>query len=286
MVHYRHSYHAGNFADVFKHVVLCGLLAALNRKDKPWCYLETHAGAGLYDLGSTGAVRTGEWRDGIGRLAGVQDASGPMASFLRIVHEVQMTSANSYPGSPVFAQALARPGDRLLFCEKVAEIAAELKQALGRDGRVAIHQRDGYEAHSLLPPAEKRGLILVDPPFERPDEFEAVAGFLKRATARFAAGVYAAWYPLKNRHAAQRFERRAAAFTADPVLRIEFDNGAKGEGQMRASAMLILNPPFRFEQGIVPALEILVRELAQGPRAAYSVQALQKSPISRDGGSR
>lgn len=275
MVHYRHSYHAGNFADVFKHVVLCGLLSAMNRKDKPWCYLETHSGAGLYDLGSAGAVRTGEWREGIGRLVSVQDASEPMVSFLRIVREAKAASANSYPGSPVFAQAQARPNDRLLFCEKVPEIAAELKQALGRDPRVAIHRRDGYEAHSLLPPPEMRGLILVDPPFERPDEFELAAEFLKRATQRFAGGVYAVWYPLKNRHAAGRFERRAAALSAEPPLRLEFDNGAKGEGQMRASAMLILNSPFRFEQDIAPALKTLVRELAQGPRAAYSVQMLE-----------
>jgi 23S rRNA (adenine2030-N6)-methyltransferase len=276
-MHYRHSYHAGNFADVFKHVVLCGLLAALNRKDKPWCYLETHSGAGLYDLGSAGALRTGEWREGIGRLDGVQDAAEPMASFLRIVRDVQAGSANSYPGSPLIAQALARPGDRLLLCERVPEIAEDLKQSLGRDPRTAIHRRDGYEAHSLLPPAEKRGLVLVDPPFERPDEFELAAEFLKRATQRFAAGIYAVWYPLKNRHAAGRFERRAAALGAEPPLRIEFDNGAKGEGQMRASAMLILNPPFRFEQDIVPALKTLVRELSQGPRAAYSAQSVQAS---------
>lgn len=290
-MHYRHGFHAGNFADVFKHVVLCGLLAALNRKARPWCYLETHAGAGLYDLGSAGALRTGEWREGIGRLLQLQPAPEPLAPFLEIVRSFPSPVARLpttdlggrppspvlYPGSPLIAQALARPGDRLLLCERVPEIAAELKQALGRDPRAAIHRRDGYEAHSLLPPSEKRGLVLVDPPFERPDEFELAAEFLKRATQRFAAGIYAVWYPLKNRHAAGRFERRAATLGADPPLRIEFDNGAKGEGQMRASAMLILNPPFRFEQDIVPALKTLVRELAQGPRAAYSAQSVQAS---------
>lgn len=282
MVHYRHSYHAGNFADVFKHVVLCGLLAALNRKDKPWCYLETHSGAGLYDLGSPGAVRTGEWREGIGRLLQLQAVPEPLAPFLEIVRSVptlgsRLPTPVFYPGSPLFAQALARPGDRLLFCEAVVEIAEELKRSLGRDPRVAIHRRDGYEAHSLLPPAEKRGLILVDPPFERPDEFELAAEFLKRATQRFAGGVYAVWYPLKNRHAAGRFERRVATLGADPPLRIEFDNGARGEGQMRACAMLILNPPFRFEQDIAPALKTLVRELAQGSRATYSIQLLKEA---------
>lgn len=271
-MHYRHSFHAGNFADVFKHVVLCGLFAALNRKDKPWCFLDTHAGAGFYDLSGVGANKTGEWREGIARLAGLREAPEQLASYLQIARR----NPNSYPGSPAFALAQARTGDRLLLCEKVPEIAAELKAALGRDPRVAIHRRDGYEAHSLLPPAEKRGLILVDPPFERPDEFEAVAEFLKQAVGRFAAGLYAVWYPLKNRHAAARFERRAAALTREPPLRIEFDTGAKGEGQMRACAVLVLNPPFRIEQELAPALQVLVRELAQGPRAAYSAQAVEQ----------
>ena len=194
-MHYQHAYHAGNFADVFKHVLLCGLLAALGRKDKPWCFFDTHAGAGDYDLAGEGATRTGEWRDGIGRLADVAGAPEMVVDFLRIA----LAAPGRYPGSPLFACDLARPGDRLVLCEKVPAVAEQLKRALRGDARAAVHLRDGYEAASLLPPAEKRGLVLIDPPFERVDEFEAVGDFLEQALARFAGGVYTAWYPLKNR---------------------------------------------------------------------------------------
>lgn len=275
-MHYRHSYHAGNFADVFKHVVLCGLLAALNRKDKPWCYLETHAGAGTYDLAGEGATKTGEWRDGIGALIpGDVAFPEPLNACVRLVKEINGDAVlRAYPGSPYFARAYARSSDRLVLCEKVPDVAAALRGCFPKDARIVVHQRDGYESHSLLPPSEKRGLVLVDPPFERPDEFDAVAEFLKKAQARFSGGVYAAWYPIKNRHAAGRFERRVARESGKPALALRFENGAPGEGQLRACGMLIVNPPFQFEQDIEPALKVLVQELTQGARAAYQIETL------------
>ena len=283
-MHYHHSYHAGNFADVFKHVVLCGLLAALNRKDKPWAYLETHAGAGRYDLQGEGAGKTGEWQNGIGRLfpsplrersRGEGDPPEPLSALLTCVRAQNPDGKlRWYPGSPLVIQSLARPGDRLVLCEKVPDVIEGLRIALGRDARVIVHHRDGYESAALLPPGEKRGLVLVDPPFERPDEFDAVAEFLKKAVSRFAGGVYAAWYPIKNRHAAERFERRVARNCGKAVLALRFENGAPGEGQMRSCGMLIVNPPFGFAQQIEPALKVLARELAQGPRAACTVQLL------------
>ena len=271
-MHYRHSYHAGNFADVFKHVVLCGLLAALSRKDKPWCYLETHAGAGAYDLAGEGASRTGEWRDGIGRLVGMGGAHIPplVQTFLDVVAGINGTGAlRHYPGSPLFAQSLAREHDRLVLCEKVPEIAAELKENLKGERRAIVHRRDGHEAPALLPPAEKRGLVLVDPPFERPDEFEAAATLVEKSLARFAGGVYAVWYPLKNRHAAARFERAVARACQEPPLRLALDTGAPGEGQMRSCAVLVANPPFGFEREFEPVGHWLARSLAQGPRPSY-----------------
>lgn len=272
-MHYRHSYHAGNFADVFKHVVLCALLAALSRKDKPWCYVETHAGAGAYDLAGEGAARTGEWRDGIGRLHGLgPDGHVPplLQAYLDVVRGVNGTGAlRHYPGSPLFAQAFARERDRLVFCEKVPEIAAELRASLKGERRAVVHQRDGHEAHALLPPAEKRGLVLVDPPFERADEFAAAAELVEKSLARFAGGVYAVWYPLKNRHAAARFERRVARACAGPPLRLALDNGAPGEGQMRACAVLVVNPPYGLEGELEPSGRRLARLLAQGPRPRY-----------------
>lgn len=282
LVHYHHGHHAGNFADVFKHVALYGLLAALNRKDRPWCYLETHAGAGLYDLNSPGAVRTGEWRDGIGRFCdsgtlvqGQRSEKVPalLVDFLEGVAAMNPGGALSrYPGSPEVARSLARSDDRLVLCEKVAAVAGDLRQQFAGDRRVIVHVRDGYEAHSLLPPAERRGLVLVDPPFERADEFEAVADFLRRALARFAGGVYAVWYPLKNRHAAARFERRAAVLATRSPLCLTLDTGAVGAGQLRACALLILNAPFGFAQAFDPVGHWLARTLAQGPRAAYTVR--------------
>jgi 23S rRNA (adenine2030-N6)-methyltransferase len=276
-VHYRHSYHAGNFADVFKHVLLCALAAALNRKDAAWCYLETHAGAGAYDLGDEGAVRTGEWRDGIGRLL---DGPAPraLADYLALVKKLQQPAAAEgsllYPGSPLLIRALARAGDRLLLCEQVPEVAADLREQIAGDARVTIHLRDGYEAHALLPPKEKRGLILVDPPFERPDEFGAVAGFLQQALKRFAHGVYAAWYPVKNRFEAERFERRVARESERPALTIHFDVDAPTSGKLRACGLLVVNPPFGFEAEAQAIGNELAELLGQGARAACTVQPL------------
>jgi 23S rRNA (adenine2030-N6)-methyltransferase len=281
-MHYRHSYHAGNFADVFKHVVLCGLLSALNRKDKPWSYLETHAGAGAYDLSGEGATRTGEWREGIGRLHGLAHAPPLLETFLDVVRGLNGTGQlRHYPGSPLFAQALARERDRLVLCEKIPDIVAELRENVKGERRATVHHRDGYEAHALLPPAEKRGLMLIDPPFERPDEFDAVAELIEKSLARFASGICAAWYPLKNRHAAGRFERRVARACAEPPLRVTLENGAPGEGQMRACAVLIVNPPFGFDQDFAPSGALLASLLAQGRRPVYEAAFLTGEPPLR-----
>ncbi len=275
-MHYRHSFHAGNFADVFKHAVLWGLLQALSRKDKPWSYLETHAGAGAYDLSGEGATRTGEWREGIELLYGLADAPEPLASLLAHVRGFNTDGAlRHYPGSPLMALACARETDRLVLCEKQPAIADELKVNIGGEARVKIHRRDGYEAHALLPPAEKRGLMLIDPPFERPDEFEAAAELAEKSLARFAGGVIAIWYPLKNRHAAGRFERRVAKASGKGVLRLELSTGARGEGQMRACAVLVANPPFGFAESFADTGHRLKHELAQGPYAVFDSAMLE-----------
>lgn len=272
-MHYRHLFHAGNFADVFKHVLLIGLIEALSRKDKPWCYLDTHAGAGLYNLASNDADRTGEWRQGVGRLKA--DASTPalVARYLDLIGWPEENSAGNalrhsrvYPGSPAFAARLARPGDRIVCCESVADIAAQLRAHLPL---AEVHVRNGYEAHGLLPPREKRGLVLVDPPFESRTEFDQALAFMEHAGERFANGVQALWYPIKNRHDAARFERRGAKNREALVCTLE--NGAPGEGQMRACGLLVINPPFGFEEQARGALAWLTPRLAQGPRPSWSV---------------
>ena len=272
-MHYQHRYHAGNFADVFKHVLLCGLLSALNRKDKPWSYLDTHSGAGEYDLTQEAAGRTGEYTDGIARLTGLHNAPAGLAELLKVVGEINPGGGlKHYPGSPLLARALMRAQDRLVLCEKAPAVADELRSIFRRVPRAAVHVRDGYEAHGLLPPAEKRGLVLIDPAFEDRREFEAMGDFLQQSLARFSNGIFAAWYPLKNSHEAQRFTRRMQRELTRPVQNFEFDNGAPGEGQMRACGLLVVNPPFQFGREMEPALKLLVRELSQGPQASYSME--------------
>lgn len=271
-MHYQHRYHAGNFADVFKHVLLCELLAGLNRKDAPWLYLETHAGSGIYDLSRDEAARTAEFEDGIVRLWDLREKESPIADYLRLIASLNPDGElRHYPGSPLVAQKLARGSDRLALCEKVPEVAASLKQTLGRDARVAVHLRDGYEAYALLPPPQKRGLVLIDPPFERRDEFDAAAEFLARSLGRFGNGVYAAWYPVKNRHASAKFIRRCERELDRPMVRVELDTGARAEGQMHACGMLVVNPPFGFDDRARAIMRFLARKLAQGPRPLWSV---------------
>ncbi|PPE73829.1 23S rRNA (adenine(2030)-N(6))-methyltransferase RlmJ [Solimonas fluminis] len=268
-MHYQHRYHAGNFADVFKHVLLCGLLRALSRKDKPWRLLDTHAGSGLYDLGDEAAERTGEYRDGIGRLANATGLPAPVRDYLELVRGF----GGRYPGSPLLGLACAREQDRVAACEKVPAVFAQLKAHAGGDPRAQLHQRDGYESHALLPPPEKRGLVLVDPPFERPDEFDAISAYLKKASARFAGGVHAVWYPVKNRHEADRFRRRLMREHPRSGVDLQLHNGAEAEGQMRACGLCVLNPPYGWASEMEPALRWLARELAQGPRAEHLVEA-------------
>lgn len=259
-MHYRHLYHAGNFADVFKHVLLVALLQALSRKDKPWCYLDTHAGAGCYDLDSGEAERTGEWRDGIGRLWSAVPKDPTLLRYLEAIRAINPSAElpRCYPGSPWLAAQLARPGDRLVVCERVPAVAKTLSEVLLA---AELHRRDGYEAHALLPPREKRGLVLIDPPFERVDEFDAAAEFLQRAGARFAGGIYALWYPLKNRHAAGRCVRRLARDAGRPVLNLQIDNGARAAGRMHACGLAVVNPPFGFEVAAQSALDELAVSL-------------------------
>jgi len=309
-MHYRHSYHAGNFADVFKHLAVCGLLDALSRKDSAWCFVDTHAGAGSYDLGGERAAATAEWREGIARLSALPDsAPALLRRYLALVRDYGGPEPRAYPGSPLLAAAIARPQDRLLLCERVPEVADELRQTLGR--RAVVHLRDGYEAVSLLPPAEKRGLVLIDPPFERSDEYEAMADFIIAAVLRFAGGVYAAWYPIKNEHVAGRFRRRVARETGKPTLDLRLDVGvaerpagsdradserqaqvAQARGarihvfsprkaqtvvkvRMHACGLLIVNPPFGFEAQAREALAFLAPLLAQGARANWQVETVQ-----------
>ena len=260
-MHYQHSYHAGNFADVFKHVLLVALLRALCRKEKPWLYLDTHAGGGLYELPQDSTGRPREWRDGIGRLWGASPADPVLVRYLSLVTEANQDSATGllspqvYPGSPWLAAHLARTQDRVVACELIDAVSDRLAIALPGIER---HRRDGYEAFSLLPPRESRGVMLVDPPFERTDELEAAAALIKKAHQRFQRGIFALWYPLKNRYAVSRCIMRISRTCGGSVMKAEMHRRGPADGYMHACGLAIVNPPYGFTEAAGPAL----RELA------------------------
>lgn len=249
-MNYRHAYHAGNFADVAKHTLLVLLLQALNRKPTPWCYYESHAGAGGYDLGSEVARRTGEADGGILKVWSHRSALPAAAAELcRIVgaENPGETAPRFYPGSPAIAAALARADDRLVLAELHPEDAQTLKQYFHRDARVAVHPRDGYEmVKALTPPKEKRGLVLIDPPYEQPDEFDTLAASLIALHGRWPAGIFAAWYPLKDEPARRRFLRKLEHSGLRKLLLAELRLPDQVEG-LAGSGMLIVNAPWQVD---------------------------------------
>jgi 23S rRNA (adenine2030-N6)-methyltransferase len=264
-VNYRHAYHAGNHADALKHAVLLALLQKLTAKPAPFAVLDTHAGIGCYDLAADEAARTGEWRDGIGRLL---DANPPaLADYLDAVRKV----APSYPGSPEITRAMLREQDRLLLCELHPDDSDTLKQRYAGDGRIAVHHRDGYEAiGALLPPRFKdvgpigRGLVLIDPPYEKPDETESVARALQTLVARWPHAQMGLWYPIKDRALSWRLHEAAFAAGYENLLAIELTVVPEDGLRMAGSGVLLGNAPYQFEKSFAPVLGALHTVLDRG----------------------
>jgi 23S rRNA (adenine2030-N6)-methyltransferase len=278
-MNYRHAFHAGNFADVLKHAVLVALLRALTRKDAPLAYLETHAGAGRYDLGGPEAAKTREHEAGIGRLLDAPRVPAALADYLAVVRAGQPagTGLAEYPGSPLIAARLLRPDDRLLLCELEESAHAALKLAFAGDPRVAVHRRDGYAAlKALLPPRERRGLVLVDPPFEAQEaEFDAIATALGAAFRRFPQGVYAVWYPIKLRRHVARFHRWLRACGMPKVLVAEVllrpDDSAL---TLNGCGMAIANTPWQLDRALADALAALPGLLGAGAGGGFRLDWL------------
>jgi 23S rRNA (adenine2030-N6)-methyltransferase len=275
-VNYRHAFHAGNFADVFKHVVLTRALLYLMRKDTPLRYLDTHAGVGQYNLSSEEAARTSEWRDGVGRLVDA-DMPADVRDLLKPYLDVSLPTAGAppltYPGSPVIAQRLLRPIDRLTLCELHEHDARMLNRAIGRDRRIKAIRIDGYVAlNAYVPPAERRGLALIDPPFEEREEFDRLASAIEGAWAKWPTGCYVAWYPLKRPAEAAAFARRLGAGDLRKVLRMELDVDTIVEDRpLAGNGLIVVNPPFPLEAEARLILPWLSRTLARGPGAAWRV---------------
>jgi 23S rRNA (adenine2030-N6)-methyltransferase len=251
-VNYRHAYHAGNFGDCMKHALLVWLVRALLRKPAPFAVLDTHAGIGRYDLAAGPAERTGEWRGGIASL--LEAPPPPLADYVGLV-----TSLGLYPGSPSLIRSLLRPADRLIACELHPEDHASLKQNFLGDRQVAVHLRDGWQAlGALLPPTPRRGLVLIDPPYEQPDEISRLPEAIALAHRRFATGILAAWYPIKHLaprralHEALQNSRIPDIVAAEFLLRSPTD-----PARLNGCGLVVVNPPF----GFLPAAEAILAAL-------------------------
>jgi 23S rRNA (adenine2030-N6)-methyltransferase len=254
-LNYRHAFHAGNFADCFKHALLVWLLRAMARKPSPFLMLDTHAGTGRYDLSADAAERTGEWRRGIARLR--DDPPAALADYLAKVSR----EPGAYPGSPVIAREMLRPGDRLVCCEAHPDDFSDLRALFARDPQTGVHKRDGWEAlRAFLPPPEKRALVLIDPPYERPDEFSQVAAGLSSGAARFRSGVFAAWHPVKHRAPVRAFHAALAGLR--DVVSVELHlREPLDPAQLNGCGMVVVNPPYRFEAEARPILDALLDRL-------------------------
>ncbi|MDI3261652.1 MAG: 23S rRNA (adenine(2030)-N(6))-methyltransferase RlmJ [Fulvimonas sp.] len=274
-MNYRHAFHAGNHADVLKHLVLYALLEALRVKPAPFAFIDTHAGSGLYALTGAEAERTGEWREGIGRLLhtdpGAQGELVTLPPLLRRwLDAVLALPGNAhglkcYPGSPLLAAGLLRESDSAQLCELQAEEAARLHALFRDEPRVHVHRRDGYEAlKALLPPKEKRGLVLIDPPYEAQEaEYRRIEQALASALVRWPGGIYAVWYPIKQRSQVQPFLRWARDTNAKRVLRAELlVRPADSPLRLNGSGVLVFNPPWRLDDTLREPLRALARRLA------------------------
>jgi 23S rRNA (adenine2030-N6)-methyltransferase len=291
-MNYRHAFHAGNFADVVKHLIIARILTHLREKATPFRVIDTHAGEGLYDLSSVEASRTGEWRDGIGRLNGAalpEDAADLIAPYLAAVRACNKgDELRRYPGSPVLARHLLRPQDHLIACELEPRAAAalarhlrETPEARGTSEARATPQAkvmaiDGWVAlNAYVPPKERRGLVIVDPPFEQPGEFPRLADGVAGAHRKWPTGVYLAWYPIKDRDDPDRFIRRLSRASIEKCLRIEFAVAApRPDGGLTACGMVIVNPPWKLAAEIRTFAPVLTAILGRDPRRGWILEDL------------
>lgn len=257
-MNYRHAFHAGNFADVVKHLALISVLQYLAKKPAPFAVIDTHAGRGVYDLTESEARRTGEADTGILALNGLQQASGALGEYLALA-----ANPSAYPGSPLIAARLMRPVDRLVAVEKHPEEAILLREALHPYRKARVEVGDGYERLcALVPPPERRGVVLIDPPYEAPDDFTAAARAFATAYRRFATGVYLIWFPVKAAADANLFCGEVLSSGAGKVLRLDVTRQGVAEGRLSTAGLLVVNPPWQFEAEIAAALGPVLPRMA------------------------
>ena len=291
-MNYRHAFHAGNFADVLKHVVFTLCLEHLNKKPKPYRVLDTHAGIGAYDLAGDEAARSPEWKDGIARVLEAErpaDVDRILKPWLDIVRAMNSgKTLTAYPGSPEIARRMTRPDDRIQLCELHEADARTLDKRYALDSRIKVEKRDGYKAMAgVLPPKEKRGVVIVDPPFEHRDEMAHMAEAIKKSLPKWPTGTYIFWRSLKDMWASERFDNGLAEWlfdegfaTPENVLRADLWVRDLGEeGKLPGAGIVVVNPPHTLEADLLILLPWLSSLLRQGEGNGWGLDgALEEEP--------
>lgn len=267
-MNYRHIYHAGNFADVFKHIILIMLLEALRKKEKGFLYLDTHAGIGRYDLMAEIAQKTREYENGIAKILQIKQCPPVVKVYQDIVISFNSSEdpLHYYPGSPQIAYSLLRKQDRMILAELHPEDVTTLKKEFLNKPNVAVHHVDGYQSlKAFLPPQAGRGLVLIDPPFEDKDEFQKVVSGLETALKRFPNGIYAIWYPIKEIKHVKNFYNKINELELEALLINEFSISKPQEGAgLTSCGMAIINPPWKFKEELQTVLEWLQKVMGPG----------------------
>jgi 23S rRNA (adenine2030-N6)-methyltransferase len=283
-MNYRHAFHAGGFADVIKHIVLVRILTYLHEKPAAFRVIDSHAGAGVYDLGADEARRSGEWLTGIARImqARFSEATVPLVKpYLDIVRAFNPPAElKAYPGSPLIARALLRPQDRLTACEVEPVARKRLIENLRRDPQARVVDLDGWLAlPAFVPPNERRGMVLIDPPYEAKDEFERLAEVFAAAFAKWPTGIYLLWYPAKSRRATDQLAQHVAAVAASAkppgkCLRLEFSVAPQtADSGLASTGLLIVNPPWTLQAELKTILPELEKPLGQGGAGRFRLEA-------------
>lgn len=277
MLSYRHSFHAGNFADVLKHTVLVQILRYLCQKDKPFCYLDTHAGPGGYLLNSDFALKNREFDNGITQLWQREDLPACIGDYVQQVKAFNGAEMlNHYPGSPWFAKSLLRKTDRLCLFELHPTEQRELDKAFKQDRRTVIHHEDGLKfSLGLLPPKERRGLIFIDPSYELKSDYEDVVETLVKMHKRFATGTYALWYPVVSRRRNDSLERaiQKSGLTNVHLYELGILEDSENPG-MTACGMIVINPPWTLAADMAESLPWLAAHLGIAGAGFQRIQTL------------
>ena len=280
MLSYRHAFHAGNFADVLKHLVLVECLNYLKLKDKPFAYFDTHSGPGMYALDSEFSQKTGEFEGGIAKVWVEETLPEALLPYLEVIEASNDSDAlTHYPGSPVIARTMLREHDRLHLCELHNTEIDGLEALFRVDPRAEVWHEDGFHrVEKLLPPRERRGIVLIDPSYEMKEDYEATIDFVIRAHRKFAQGLYLIWYPVVER---ERIDQMEATLKQSGIRNIQlFELGTSGDTNTRgmtSSGMIVVNPPWTLKQRIEPALRYLVETLGvDGHGFARSEQLVEE----------